>query len=182
MSASSGIGRPAPALELPDATGHPTSLASFRGRPVLVSFLGAANCPICRGHVIRVIQAGPAIASVGADVVFVAYHDPELVMSGLMRDLNLPYRLLVDHTRQTYARWGLGRVTLAGKLRPGLYWAILQTILKRQPHLGPTPPDPNQRGGDFVVDRQGTMVFASRMKSFYDRAKVSDLLDALRSA
>jgi thioredoxin-dependent peroxiredoxin len=177
----SGLGQPAPALDLPTATGGRKSLAEFRGRPVLVSFLGAANCPMCRGYVIRVIQARDAIASLGADVVFVAYHDPELVMSGLMRDLNLPYLLLVDESRRAYTQWGLGPVSLLGKLRPGLYLEMIKVLLQRPPNLG-SAPNPNQRGGDFVVNRAGTLVFANRMKSFYDRAKIPDLLDALRTA
>jgi hypothetical protein len=128
-----------------------------------------------------VIQARETIASIGADVVFVAYHDPELVMSGLMRDLNLPYQLLVDESRRAYAQWGLGPVSLLGKLRPGLYWEMIKVILQRPPNLG-SAPNPNQRGGDFVVDPSGRLVFANRMKSFYDRAKIPDLISALRTA
>ncbi len=43
MSHAPRPGDPAPALELPDLTGRPTSLAAARGRPVLVTFLRHAG-------------------------------------------------------------------------------------------------------------------------------------------
>lgn len=46
------IGRPAPAFELPDLSGARHSLASFRGRPVLVIFFN----PKC-GHCVRMTEA-----------------------------------------------------------------------------------------------------------------------------
>lgn len=176
--------RLAPPLELPTAGGDRRSLEEFRGRPVMVSFLGQAGCLFCRAHVIRTIQANDAIAEVGGNVIFVVYHDPELVMSRMMHDLNLPYVLMVDADRRAYGSWGLGEATLRSRLVPGLYWETLKTVFKviagRERALKEVS-GPPQLGGDFVVDRQGRLAFEHRMRSFHDRASIDDLLTAMRA-
>ena len=173
-----GIGAPAPPLELPTATGSRGSLGEFRGKPVVLSFLGPANCAFCRAHVIRMIQARDDIRKLGAEVVLVAYHDPELLTAKMLHSLDLPYVLLLDRERAAYARWGLGQPDFTALLRPGLYWASLRVLLSGEPWLGSVP-DQRQLGGDFVIDRNGTLVFANRMKGLHDRAKVPDLLAAM---
>ena len=173
-----GIGTPAPPLELPAATGERRSLREFLGRPVVLSFLGPANCVLCRAHVIRTIQARDDFAALGAEVVLVAFHDPELMMAKMLHDLKLPYLLLLDSARTSYAAWGLGQVGLRSFLMPGMYIALLKMLLGGTPSLG-TAPKSNQLGGDFVVDRAGRLVFANRMRSIHDRASIPDLLAAL---
>src|SRR4029079_14637381 len=91
MGARRFDGEPAPPLDLPTPDGSRRSLGEFLGRPVMVSFLGPANCLFCRAHVIRVISAKEEWTRRGADVIFVAFHDPDLVMSKMMHDLDLPY-------------------------------------------------------------------------------------------
>lgn len=177
-----GIGAPAPSLELPGAGGERRSLAEFRGRPVIISFLGPANCQFCRGHVLKMVSAKDRIQRAGAEVIFVAYHDPELMMSKMLHDLDLRFVLMLDRAREAYARWGLQTGSLKNIFTPGAAWAILKLILKRTPSLGPAPPHHNQLGGDFVVDSRGNLVFVNRMRSIYDRADIDDMLAAVRSA
>ncbi len=176
-----GVGAPAPRLELPDAAGVRHSLRDFHGRPVLVSFLGPAHCQFCRGHVIRTIQARADLERLGADVVLVAFHDPELLTAKMLRDLELPYTLLLDPQMAAYRQWGLGQAGLMTWIRPGLYWAGLKSALRREPSLGKSP-DPGQLGGDFVVDRQGRLTLVNRMKSYHDRAAMPRLIAALATA
>jgi peroxiredoxin len=182
VRSGTGIGTVAPSLELPAASGERRSLAEFRGRPVLISFLGPANCQFCRGHVLKMVSAKDRIQRVGAEVIFVAYHDPELMMSKMLRDLDLKFVLLLDGAREAYAQWGLQTGSLKNILRPGLAWAVLKLVLKRSPSLGTAPPHHNQLGGDFVVDRSGKLVFVNRMKSVYDRADIDEMLAAVRAA
>jgi peroxiredoxin len=176
---SPGPGSPAPPLALPTAEGQARSLDEFRGRPVLLSFLGPAHCVFCRAHVIKLIQAREEIAKAGADVVLVAFHDPELLTTKMLRDLEMPFVLLLDRSRETYARWGLGRVPLRAFLSPMVYARILGKLLAGEKSMG-SAPDPNQLGGDFVVDGDGRLVFVNRMKTIYDRAPIPTMLDAVR--
>ena len=182
VQARNALGVPAPSLELPAASGERHSLAEFRGKPVIISFLGPANCQFCRGHVLKMVTAKDRIQRAGAEVIFVAYHDPDLMMSKMLHDLDLSFLLLLDRAREAYARWGLQTGTLTSILRPGLLWAVVKLAVRRQPSLGAAPPHHNQLGGDFVVDRAGKLVFVNRMRSVYDRADIDDMLGALRSA
>jgi peroxiredoxin len=175
---TTGVGAPAPPLELPSATGDLRSLQEFHGRPVVVSFLGPSNCQFCRAHVIKMIQARDEIRAAGAEVVLVAYNDPELVMSQLFRSLDLPFLLLVDKGREAYQSWGLGQADWRTLLNPALYWNVARMAMRRPKPLGRAPTT-SQLGGDFVIDRDGKIVFVNRMKSIYDRAPVSDLLAAI---
>jgi peroxiredoxin len=177
MSAGT-IGTPAPSLELPAAGGERRSLEEFHGRPVFISFLGPPYCPICRAHVIKLIQAKDDIAKADVGVILVAFSDPELLMSKMMRDLDVPFLLLLDRGRETYLRWGLGPFHWKALLAPGLYSGLFKVIFKRHALMAPTL-DPIQMGGDFVVDRAGTLVFVNRMRSLHDRAHVQDMLAAV---
>jgi hypothetical protein len=62
----------------------------------------------CRAHVIRLIQAKDEIEQSRRERDLVAYHDPELLTTKMLHDLNVPYTLLLDPTQTTYERWGLG--------------------------------------------------------------------------
>ncbi|HEY7474285.1 MAG TPA: peroxiredoxin-like family protein [Vicinamibacterales bacterium] len=181
-SLTATIGAAAPPLELPAAGGERRSLAEFRGKPVIISFLGPANCMFCRGHVLKMVSAKDRIERSGAEVIFVAFHDPDLMMSKMLRDLDLSFVLLLDRAREAYARWGLQTGTLKNILRPGLAWAVIKLMLKREPNLGTAPPHHNQLGGDFVVDPAGKLVFVNRMRSVHDRADIDDMLAAVRTA
>ncbi len=173
------VGAQAPTLELPAAGGETRSLSEFRGRPVIVSFLGPAHCSFCRAHVIKMIQAKEDIARTGAGVILVAFHDPELLMSKMMHDLDVPFLLLLDRARETYARWGLGRFDWKVMLNPALYAQMVKLMIGGHPPMGTTP-HYNQLGGDFVIDQSGKLVYVKRMKSFYDRAPVPEMLAAIR--
>lgn len=174
------LGSLAPPLELPAAGGDRRSLAEFRGRPVIVSFLGPANCMFCRGHVLKMVSAKERIERAGVEVIFVAFHDPDLMMSKMLRDLDLRFVLMLDRAREAYARWGLQTGTLANILRPGLAWAVVKMMFSGQKSMGPAPPHHRQLGGDFVVDPSGTLVFVNRMRSVYDRADIDDMLAVVK--
>jgi hypothetical protein len=127
------------------------------------------------------VSAKERIERAGVDVIFVAFHDPDLMMSKMLRDLDLSFVLLLDRAREAYARWGLQTTTLKKLMKPGLAWAMVKLLFTRQPSMGSAPPHHNQLGGDFVVDRAGNLVFVNRMRSVYDRADVDDMLSAVRS-
>jgi len=176
------VGDAAPPLELPVADGSGRrSLSDLRGRPVLVSFLGPAHCIFCRAHVIRTIQRRDEFARLGADVILIGYEDPQDMTSMMLRNLDLPYTILVDPSRETYRRWGMGEATWRAWVRPGLYLATLMSLLRREEQFK-MQPTPAQMTGDFVVGRDGRVAFARVLKSFHDRPSVSTLLSAIASA
>lgn len=116
-----------------------------------------------------------------ASVVLVAYDEVSLLQAKILHDLPLPFDLLLDPDRAAYAAWGMGRTNLLGAmLSPSLNWRYLKLLLRGRRFLG-FAPDMFQLGGDFVVDRQGKVAFAHRMRDNGDRATVERLLDELRA-
>lgn len=128
------------------------------------------------------IERKAEIDSLGAAVVLVAYDRPSLLQAKMLHHLTLPYPLLLDAEKKAYAAWGLGRTGLGGAmLSPSLNWRYLKLLLRGERFLG-LAPDMFQLGGDFVVDRQGYLRFAHRMRNNGDRADVAILMDQLRDA
>ena len=117
-----------------------------------------------------------------AVVLLVAYDKQSLLEAKMLHDLELPFPLLLDPRRTTYAAWGLGRTNLFGAmLSPSLNWRYFRLLLAGERFLG-LAPDMFQLGGDFVVDTRGIVHFGHRMSNNGDRASVTRLLEALRSA
>lgn len=184
ISRAGGIGTFAPPLDLPAVDGERRTLADLTDKPTLISFLGPAHCLFCRAHVIRLIQARDEIDSMGANVVFVTYHDPEMMTAKMLHDLDVPYTLLLDPSREAYLRYGLGPQGWQSMVFPALYFKMMPIMLdvmrKREKTLG-TAPGAHQLGGDFVVNCVKRLAFVNRMRSLHDRAKTPDLLAALRA-
>jgi hypothetical protein len=128
-----------------------------------------------------VINRQKEIESLDAKVLVVAYDEPSLLSAKMLYDMDLPFPLLLDRTRETYARWGMGRTGLTGAmLSPSLNWRYLKLLVKGERFLG-FAPDMLQLGGDFLVDKQGKLAFAYRMRNNGDRIETGALLDELAS-
>ena len=128
------------------------------------------------------IERQTEIAAVAAAVVLVAYDQPGLLATKMMRGLDVPYTIVFDPTREAYRRWGLGRTGRFGAmLSPTLNWRYLKLLLRGERFLG-LAPDMLQLGGDFILDRTHHITFAHRMTNNGDRVAVSLLLDELRQA
>lgn len=115
-------------------------------------------------------------------MLLIAFDDLSILQAKMLSEIDLPYPLLLDKDRETYAAWGMGRTNVFGAmLSPELNWRYLKLLAKGERFLG-FAPDMFQLGGDFVVDREGVMKFAYRMKNNGDRATTEQLVSELRSA
>jgi len=128
-----------------------------------------------------VLERQSELEALGAAVVLVAYDDQSLLEAKMLRDLELPFPLLLDPDRKAYAAWGLGRTNLLGAmLSPSLNWRYFRLLLAGERFLG-LAPDMFQLGGDFVLDPNGIVCFAHRMRDNGDRVPAARLLETLRS-
>jgi hypothetical protein len=119
------------------------------------------------------------IMRLGAEVLLVAYDEPSLLAAKLLFEIKVPFELTLDRTKETYRRWGMGRANIfRNVLSPTLGLRYLKLLLKGERFLG-LAPDMYQLGGDFVVDREGRIVFAHRMRHNGDRVAVNFLLTEL---
>jgi hypothetical protein len=119
------------------------------------------------------------IVRLGAEVLLVAYDEPSLLATKLLFEIKVPFELVLDRTKETYRRWGMGRTNIfRSVLAPALVYRYLKLLLKGERFLG-VAPDMYQLGGDFVIDQSGRIVFAHRMRHNGDRVEVSSLLNEL---
>lgn len=127
----------------------------------------------------EVLAARERLDRAQAAVVLVAYDEPSLLTKKLLRDLAIPFPLLIDRTRDTYRAWGLGRMTWRHLLPlPMLVWRYVKLVARGHELLGRSP-DMLQLGGDFVVDPDGRMAYAHRLRHNGDRPPVEDLIAAI---
>ena len=91
-----------------------------------------------------------------------------------------PIPIFADPERKVYAALGLGRTSWSRLLRPGVVWRYLGLVVRgAKVRRVPEGEDALQTGGDFLIDRQGTILWAYRSADPTDRPSVGELL-ALR--
>ena len=96
-------------------------------------------------------------------------------LRGYRARLALPFPVLADESRSVYRAYGLGR----GSVRRVYGWRTLRRyweLLRAGRDLERPSEDTLQLGGDFVVGRDGRLVYAFRSKGPDDRPGVDDLI------
>ncbi len=102
-------------------------------------------------------------------------------LRGYRGRLGLPYVVLADESRDAYRAYGLSR---------GPWWRVwgpttiraYGRLLRGGGRLRRPTEDTLQLGGDFVVGRDGRLVYVYRSKGPADRPPVDDLIAAARRA
>lgn len=115
-----------------------------------------------------------------AEVVVIAFAAAEHV-AAYQRERLAPLPVLIDETRSAYRSYGLGRGSAWKVWGPKIWWAYAR-LIRRGRRLRRATEDTLQLGGDFVVGRDGTLVYVLRSADPDDRPSVDDLLAAIRQA
>ena len=89
-----------------------------------------------------------------------------------------PFSLLLDPERCVYRAYGLKR-SAARSWHPRAILSNLLLLLKGR-KLRPFQGDPNQLGGDFLIDKQGIVRFAHPSEDSADRPSMKTLQLALK--
>lgn len=99
-------GEPAPAFELPDQTGQVISLASLKGKNVVLFFYPKADTPGCTIEACGFRDAKPQYDS--ADIVLLGISPDGTKDQAKFADkFNLPYSLLADADHATAEAYGV---------------------------------------------------------------------------
>ena len=108
-------GDTAPDFTLPDAAGTPVSLASYRGRRVIVYCYPAALTPGCTTQAVDFTAAAGDLAEAGLDIIGVSPDEPEKLLR--FRDKEkLDISLVADPDKQVLKAYGAyGPKKLYGK-------------------------------------------------------------------
>jgi peroxiredoxin len=90
-----------------------------------------------------------------------------------------PFTILADPKRVAYRQFALKRLSWLQVFSPAtlkLYWKLLRGGLKREDY---GKEDIYQSGGDFLLDRDGNILFAHRSQDPSDRPSASRLLQVI---
>jgi peroxiredoxin len=120
----------------------------------------------------------PAIKEAGGEILLVSFYPPDRTATWARR-FDLPFRLASDTSRDVYRRYGLGTI----KGVDAHTFAAVMEGLKGFIKIGGRMPEylhhTNQLGGYFVVDPEGTILYAHACVSATDNPPVEELLSAL---
>ncbi len=114
----------------------------------------------------------------GVAVVVVSFAEPRRLVT-YQEHHQWPFVLLADPDRSTYRHFNLKRLPWFHVFSPSTlrhYFRLLREGKKIQ-HYGKD--DYYQAGGDFLVDRKGTVLFAHRSQDPSDRPSVQRLLEVI---
>jgi peroxiredoxin len=134
-----------------------------------------------------VLQHYDEVRRLGAEVVAVTQARPEVlaaalasVLAPILDSLSFPFPIVGDPDRVAYKAFGLERAGLTTMMRPGVILGYLRAIFRgwmpRKPLRGE---DVLQLGGDFVLDREGRLVYAHRSATPTDRPSAQELIDVI---
>lgn len=121
------------------------------------------------------------LAAAGATAVFVVHDEPEAVRRTLLAGIDPAFPVAVDPDRATYRAWGLRRAPWARIWLDPRVYARYAGLLARGERIRGRGRDLLQLGGDFVVGRDGRLVYA-RPQERDDRPPVLQLLRAVEGA
>lgn len=116
----------------------------------------------------------------GVSVVVVSFAEPSKLVH-YQEIHQWPFPILADPDRQAYRAFDLKRLSWFSVFSPAtllLYVKLLRKGMKQDAYGGD---DIYQSGGDFLLDRQGNILFAHRSQDPADRPVAGKLLDAIDS-
>jgi peroxiredoxin len=167
------VGAKAPAFELPDHDGKATSSSDLlaKGRLVLC-FIRGRWCPFCVGQVEAMNLAVPEIEQAGAS--FVAISPQTVKQSFFMHDQHrLRFPLLSDAGNRVARQFGLTyRV-------PALQEAVYRRAFVNLPFTNGDESWELPIPATYIVDRDGTVLFASANEDYTERPEPGDIVLAL---
>lgn len=118
------------------------------------------------------------IEAVGADVLFVAFDEPDQLRTKLTAGVDLAFPFAYDPSRESYRAWGLGRAPWWKIWLDPNVWRTYARLLAAGERLRGGGADALQLGGDFIIATDGTVAY-SRPQSRDDRPPVGELLKVL---
>jgi len=94
----------APGFELPDDAGELHSLASFRGKPVIINFW-ATWCPPCREEMPSMNRAWDKVKNEGIEMIAVNVGEDEDTIMSFMGEYPIDFRVLLDQDAEVSSAW-----------------------------------------------------------------------------
>jgi peroxiredoxin len=170
-----GVGAKAPLFDLPDNNGNRVSSGDLLPKQRLVlCFIRGRWCPFCVGQMEAMNAIAAQIEAAGA--VMVAISPQTEKQAFFMHDQHkLRFPLLVDAHNAVAREFGLVyRVPLEQR-------AIYQRTFVNLPFVNGDPSWELPIPATFVIERDGTILFASANEAYTERPEPLEILDVLES-
>lgn len=103
-------------------------------------------------------------------------------IGGYCRRYNIPFRCLVDESRTVYAAYGMGRASWLHTLTPRSIAPYIRHMFGGRIVRSAHHQDVRQRGGDFVVGRDGRLTLAYVSDDPADRPSIDSIVTAINEA
>ena len=168
-------GAPSPSFELPDHNGKLVSSANLlaKGRLVLL-FIRGRWCPFCVGQMEAMSYIAAEIVAAGASLVAVSPQTEKQAF--FMHDQHkLAFPLLVDAHNELAREFGL--VYRVPEEQQGLYRSTFVNLPFTNGEASWELPIP----ATFVIDRDGSILFASANEDYADRPEPLEILSVVES-
>lgn len=166
-------GQKAPPFELQDHNGKPVSSAQLLEKGRLASFFIRGRwCPFCVGQMEAMNLIAPQIAEAGASLVAIS---PQTVkQSFFMHDQHKPrFPLLSDAGNQVARQFGL--VYRVPEYQQAIYKRVFVNLPLTNGDDSWELPIP----ATFILDRDGSILYASANEDYTQRPEPADILGAL---
>jgi hypothetical protein len=122
------------------------------------------------------------IEQLGGQVLAISF-TPTAKAAVFLQKHPLPFPVLCDPKREAYRAFELGRTSWLRILNPLVLGRYLRVMLRGRLPIKPDEgEDLLQLGGDFVLDAERRLVFASGSANVTDRPPVETLVQAVKTA
>ncbi len=111
--------------------------------------------------------------------VFLVGFEPERRARGWLRRFEIGFPFLLDPEREVYGAFGLER-SFWRAWHPRNLWSYTKRFITTGKLPEVFEADPNQLGGEFIIDAQGLLRLAYYSTDPTDRPSVASLLEVLR--
>jgi peroxiredoxin len=108
-------------------------------------------------------------------IAVISFADPA-ELSRYQNDHNWPFPIFSDPSRSSYESFGLGRLPWFRVFSAKTLWFYLRSLRARDRWHRYGTDDIYQGGGDFLIDRNGNVLFAYRNRNPADRPTAAKLL------
>ena len=114
----------------------------------------------------------------GVSIIVISFAEPQR-LARYQEYHQWPFVILADPKRTAYDAFALKRLSWLQVFSPAtvkLYWRLLREGKKREDY---GKDDIYQSGGDFLIDRDGNVLFSHRSQDPADRPTAAELLEII---
>src|SRR5262245_59310300 len=173
------LGEPIPEITLQWADGAPCLLSQYAGKKLLLAFVRHLGCVACHAHLAELDKSYQTIRASDTDVLVVSMRKLEFLRE-FQKHGKYAIPMACDPDRTAYRLFGLERTTWTSYLRPGVIGGYMRLMIRGwMPGIPGKGEDVHQLGGDFILDRDGKLIYAFRSPDPSRNAPIGDLMTRL---